>query len=260
MRLAFGIEYLGTNYRGWQKQSLCHNTVQTILERALSKVADSPVACVCAGRTDAGVHAIQQVVHIDLNVERPVTAWLFGVNAYLPKDIKIKWVKEVDDTFHARFSAKTRRYVYKIDNTPISSAIFHQHAAWEPRPLNVAAMQQAARFFLGEHDFSSLRAAECQARHPVRTVLHSEIGQEGQSIVFFVEANAFLHHMVRNMVGVLMAVGHGKYPPEAVVRILQAKNRSAAGVTAEAHGLYFVGPTYEEKYEIPALHYAPGYR
>lgn len=238
-RISLGIEYKGTAYHGWQaQQSPQLPTIQRFVEQALSFVADHPITVTCAGRTDAGVHALEQVVHFDTQVERSMHAWVFGANTHLPKDISVLWAKEVDPDFHARFSAKARMYRYVLCNQPIRPAIEKDLVAWHHKQLNLRWMQKAARHFLGEHDFSSFRGADCQAKSPVREVMAFNVLNEGGRIIFEVRANAFLHHMVRNMVGTLMEVGMGRKTPDWVKQLLEIKQRSAAGMMAPASGLY----------------------
>jgi tRNA pseudouridine38-40 synthase len=250
MRIAAGIEYLGTGYAGWQVQTHAPS-IQAEVENALGRVADHPVRLACAGRTDAGVHAIGQVVHFDSVARRDATDWVFGANAHLPETICLRWAVTVADDFHARFSARSRRYRYLIHNSRTRSALYADRAAWCTYPLDVERMQLAARSLVGEHDFSSYRASACQARSPVRQVQEISLQRQGQWIVLEIEANAFLHHMVRNIAGVLMAVGRGIQDVAWPREILEARDRRMGGVTAEPHGLYFLLARYEACHGIP---------
>lgn len=244
-RIALGVEYDGQHYHGWQAQQEV-NSVQAEVERALSTVANHPLEVVCAGRTDAGVHALEQVVHFDSDADRPMHAWMLGANALLPRDIAIKWVQTVSTEFHARFSATRRRYRYIIYNHSSRPALARQRVTWHTYSLDAGLMHQAAQVLLGEHDFSSFRAAECQANTPVRTVYEIVVLREGDSIIIEIEANAFLHHMVRNIVGVLMAIGARKAPIEWMAQVLAAKSRQSGGVTAPPDGLYLLKITYPD--------------
>ncbi|HHO67420.1 MAG TPA: tRNA pseudouridine(38-40) synthase TruA [Gammaproteobacteria bacterium] len=249
MRLACGIEYDGSGFSGWQRQP-GSRTVQGEVERALSYVADHPVELACAGRTDAGVHATAQVVHFDSDAPRSERSWLLGANANLPDDVRLLWVQPVAEDFHARFAATARRYRYVILNRPVASALERGRTTWERRPLDETRMAAGARHLLGEHDFSSFRALACQAKHPVRTVHRLDVSRSGPYLYLDVEANAFLHHMVRNIAGVLMAVGRLEEPPDWVAQVLAHRDRTRGGVTAPADGLYLVGVTYPDKFGI----------
>ncbi len=244
MKLALGVEYLGTNFHGWQLQKSGIRTVQQVVEEALSIIADEPVRVFCSGRTDAGVHAIEQIIHFETDVEREDKAWLFGGNVNLPHDVNFKWVKQVNDDFHARFNAHARQYHYKIHNTPVRSALAGAHSLWEPRELDITAMSTAAEYLLGEHDFSSFRGSLCQAKSPIKTIEFIRLTQTGDEILLNIKANAFLHHMVRNIVGTLLKVGRDEKPIEWVKEVLEAKDRKRAGATAEPQGLYFVKAFY----------------
>jgi tRNA pseudouridine38-40 synthase len=245
MKLALGVEYLGTNFHGWQLQKSGIRTVQQVVEEALSSIADQPIRVFCSGRTDAGVHAIEQVIHFETGVIREDKAWLFGGNVNLPHDVNFKWVKRVNDDFHARFNAYARQYHYKIHNTPVRSALAGAHALWEPRELDITAMSTAAEYLLGEHDFSSFRGSLCQAKSPIKTIEFIQLTQDNDEILLDIKANAFLHHMVRNIVGTLLKVGRGEKTIEWVKEVLDAKDRKRAGATAEPQGLYFVKAFYE---------------
>lgn len=249
-RIALGLEYCGSGFAGWQTQP--HgNTIQDELEAALRQIAGQPVRAHCAGRTDAGVHALMQIVHFDSAVERPISAWVRGVNAWLPDRVAVRWAAPVDDEFHARFSAFARQYRYVLFNHPVRPALAFDRVGWYHRQLNVAPMQRAAQSLLGEHDFSAFRAAECQAKTPIKSLQLAEIVRHGDYIVFDFRASAFLQHMVRNMVGALVAVGMGSRPAEWMAELLASRNRSAAPPTFSPQGLYFVGAHYAERWNLP---------
>lgn len=251
MRIALGIEYDGAGFSGWQYQEGV-DTVQRRLEQALSKVANHPLRVVCAGRTDAGVHAIGQVVHFDSDAPRSMRSWVLGANANLPKEICVLWAQAVPEEFHARFSARRRAYRYVIFNRPVRPTFLAHRVTWDYRPLAPAPMAEAAQHLLGEHDFSSFRALECQAKHPVRTLYQLDITRDGQMIYLDAEANAFLHHMVRNIAGVLIAIGAGERPPGWAKQVLEQRDRTVGGVTAPAHGLYLTRVAYPPEFGIPA--------
>lgn len=250
-RIALGVEYKGARYRGWQRQQPGVRSVQETLEDALSEVAAAPIALHCAGRTDCGVHATGQVVHFESPVSRPLKAWVMGTNANLPSDISVTWVKPVSDEFHARFSAMARRYRYVIYNDPIRPAHLAEEVTWNHRPLRVEPMREAAQVLLGTHDFTSFRAKACQAKSAIKTIHHLRLWQSGRLIVLDIRANAFLHHMVRNIAGVLMAVGCGERPVEWVGEVLAARERRLGGVTAHPYGLYLVRAEYPEHLPLP---------
>ncbi len=250
-RIALGLSYDGTPWLGWQTQS--HGrTVQDTLERALDQFIGGAVSVVCAGRTDTGVHAALQVVHLDTDVRRPEHAWVRGVNAHLPPSIAVRWACEVDDHFHARFSATSRCYVYRLLVDRVRSPLWADRAGWSFRPVSVPAMQAAARYLIGEHDFTSFRSSECQAASPVRTLHELDIRAHGRFVVMTFRANAFLHHMVRNIVGSLVYVGQGRQPPEWMGEVLAARNRSLAAPTFSPAGLYLAGIEYPG-YDLPYL-------
>lgn len=251
MRIALGIEYEGSNFRGWQSQQDGVRTVQTTLEAALSRVADRPVAVVCAGRTDAGVHGAGQVVHFDTDAVRSPHAWVMGTNSHLPADVALTWAQPVPEDFHARFSAVARRYRYLILNRRYRPALAAGRATHWYRPLDAARMHEAGQALLGEHDFSSFRAAGCQAEHPVRALYALEVRRDGDRVVLEVEANAFLHHMVRNIAGVLLAIGGGERPVGWAAEVLAQCDRRCGGVTAPADGLYFLHVQYPQRYGLP---------
>lgn len=250
MRIAVGIEYNGTHYHGWQNQ-LDGNSVQEQVERALSKVADHPVTVLCAGRTDKAVHATGQVVHFDTESIRKEHSWILGANSHLAPDIRLLWVRPVQDTFHARFSAQYREYRYIIHNTKYPSALMAHQVTWIPYVLHVEPMQEACAFFLGKQDFTSIRGAHCQAKHPIRTIQEITIRREGELIVLAIRADGFLHHMVRNIMGILLEIGCLRENPTWVQEVLAAQKRTAAGMTAPPTGLYLVRVGYPEEYNIP---------
>ena len=251
MRIALGVSYLGTAYQGWQSQPGAA-TVQDRLERALAIFADVPaVPTLCAGRTDAGVHGLNQVVHFDAPVQRPLFSWVRGVNRYLPADIAVQWAQEVPASFHARNSARTRRYAYLLLESAVRPSVEAGRVGWVFRPLELEPMQAAARHLLGEHDFSSFRAAQCQAASPVKTLHRLQIRRRGAYWRFDFEANAFLHHMIRNIMGCLIAVGQGLKPPDWMAEVLAARRREAAAPTFAPDGLYFLGPTYDAALGLP---------
>lgn len=250
MRIAIGVEYAGTDYCGWQYQSHCES-VQGFLQKAVSTIADEPIELHCAGRTDTGVHAIGQVVHFETHVDRPERAWVEGVNTHLPADIRVVWSKPMPDDFHARFSAEARQYRYVILNRRTASAVLARRVTWERLPLDENAMHQAGQFLLGEQDFSSFRAAGCQARHAVRNVQSVQVSRHHDFVFIDIQANAFLHHMVRNIAGALLAVGRGTYAPEWIQALLLKQDRTQGEVTAPASGLYFVNALYPEAFSVP---------
>ncbi|MBI3560751.1 MAG: tRNA pseudouridine(38-40) synthase TruA [Gammaproteobacteria bacterium] len=252
MRIALGIEYNGANYCGWQRQTHCVS-VQATVEKALSQIADHPLQIICAGRTDAGVHALGQVIHFETAVERDTRAWVFGANANLPADISVLWAKPVADTFHARYSALRRGYRYVILNRSVRPGLLQQRVAWDYRSLDVSRMQQAGAFLVGEHDFSSYRAQTCQAKNPVRTVSRLEVQRQHDVVIIDIEANAFLHHMVRNIAGVLMTIGAGEQPPLWAKQVLERRDRTQGGITAAPQGLYFITAYYPVEFDLPAV-------
>lgn len=250
MRYAIGIEYDGTDFLGWQR--LSHgDTLQARVESALSFVAAAPVRVTCAGRTDAGVHARCQVAHFDSDAARPPRAWQLGAMSRLPSTIALRWVQPVAAGFHARHDAVARRYRYRIVNRGFRPALDARQAAWERCPLDVEAMQQAARALIGVHDFTSFRTVSCQARSPVRELHAVAVRRVGECVELDLVANAFLHHMVRNIVGSLLPVGRGEWPPARIGAVLAARDRSLAGPTAPACGLTFIGPQYPRTAGLP---------
>lgn len=258
-KLAIGIEYNGAHYYGYQTQHSSElPTVQAEVERALSCVAGGlSIALNGAGRTDTRVHACEQVAHFDAPVQRSSEAWLYGANRYLPKDISVLWVKPVAQEFHARFSALRRRYRYVIYSDPIRPALLKEGVTWTYKPLDAARMHSAAQQLLGTHDFTSFRASECQAKSPVKTLDAISVTEFGRYIVIDVRAGGFLHHMVRNIAGTLMAVGAGEKPVAWVAQVLAAKQRSKAGVTAPAQGLYLVQVQYPKEFALPQRELGP---
>ncbi|MEM6998407.1 MAG: tRNA pseudouridine(38-40) synthase TruA [Pseudomonadota bacterium] len=250
MKIALGIEYAGCHYFGWQKQDISP-TIQEVLETALSEIANEEINVVCAGRTDTGVHALQQVVHFETTAERDYEAWLLGTNTRLPNDIAVIWALNVDDEFHARFSAESRTYQYLILNRRARPAVLNSLVTWENQKLDFHRMKQASQCLIGEHDFTSFRASACQAKSPIRTIEKFEIKQIDDWYMLTIRANAFLHHMVRNIAGVLMMIGKGKKEIDWAAEVLATKDRTAGGVTAPPHGLYLANIKYPEKYIIP---------
>ena len=251
MRIALGIEYDGTGLYGWQRQA-DGRTGQACVEAALSEVADHEVKVVCAGPTDTGVHATGQVIHFDSSAERAMKGWIRGTNAHLPPDVRVQWSRPMDESFHARFTATRRYYRYIIHNDPVRSALLRNRVAWEYQYLDDSGMASAARYLLGEHDFTSFRAVACQAHSPVRTIHHLELKRTGNCIYLDIKANAFLHYMVRCIAGVLIAVGRGEQAPGWVEELLAAKDRHLSGMNASPAGLYLVAVSYPEKFELPS--------
>ena len=275
MRIALGLEYDGSGFCGWQSQvgratvvgppqdscaaplgggaqrrGLVKGAVQDAVESALSIVADAPIRVVCAGRTDAGVHALAQVVHFDTEAVRPDTAWVRGVNAHLPASVAVRWAQPVSSEFHARFSARGRRYRYVLLNRAERPGLMARRVGWFHRPLDVDLMREAAGLLLGAHDFSAFRSVECQAKSPVKTLRRADLARHGDMLVFDFEASAFLHHMVRNLVGTLVYVGKGAHPPTWVGELLAGRDRARAAPTFEACGLYFTGVDYDPVWQL----------
>jgi tRNA pseudouridine38-40 synthase len=249
MRLVCAVEYDGSGFSGWQRQAHARS-VQADLEEALSRVADHRVQTACAGRTDAGVHATWQIVHFDSEARRSERSWILGVNSNLPDDLRLLSIQPVAGEFHARFSAWARRYRYVILTRAVRSALLRQRVVWTHQPLDEVLMAEGAAHLLGEHDFSSFRALACQAKSPRRTIHRLEVRRSGDYLYLDVEANGFLHHMVRNIAGVLMAVGRGERGPEWVAQVLEQRDRSRGGVTAPPTGLYLVGVRYPPEFGI----------
>jgi len=256
IRLALGIEYDGSRFLGWQTQP-GGGTVQDALESALSGIADAPVTVTCAGRTDRGVHARAQVVHFDTAAVRPDSAWVRGVNALLPEAVAVLWARAVPGDFHARYAAVARSYRYVLINRPVRPALAARHAGWVHAPLEVEAMRAAAAGLLGEHDFSAFRSAECQAKSPVRTLHSIAIERTGERVDFMLRANAWLQHMVRNIVGTLVYVGAGKHPPQWARKVLESRDRALAAPTFAAEGLYLEAVEYDARWGIPAPNAQP---
>ena len=251
MKIAFGLEYCGAAYSGWQRQK--HTTsVQAHVESALSSVADHEVHVQCAGRTDAGVHALQQVAHFETGAQRDMRSWMLGGNVNLPPDISMLWAQQVDDDFHARFSAISRAYCYIILNRTARPGLLQRRVTWECRQLDEGLMHKAAVCLIGEHDFTSYRSIDCQSGSPLRNIKRLEVRRQDDFIIMEVEANAFLHHMVRNIAGVLMAIGRGEAPPDWSQQVLEARDRTQGGITAPAEGLYLTHVAYPQKYGMPA--------
>ena len=250
MRIALGIEYEGTDFCGWQR--LSHGpSIQTAVEQALSFVADEPIEVTCAGRTDSGVHALCQVVHFDTQAQRSERGWMLGVNSRLPASVALRWAKPVPDKFHARFSAQARRYRYVILNRPMRPALDARFVTWERMPLDADTMREAANALLGENDFSAFRSAQCQANTAMRNMQEIDVRRHGDRIEIQIQANAFLHHMVRNIIGSLLPVGRGERPREWIAELLDGKDRTAAGPTAAASGLTFLKPLYAHGFGLP---------
>jgi len=250
MRIALGIEYDGAPFYGFQTQKQ-EPTVQSSLEAAISQVANHPVKVFCAGRTDTGVSAACQVVHFDSSASRTERQWTLGINTHLHKGVVVLWAKQVSDDFHARFAATSRSYVYQILNRRVRPAINRHHLTWILHPLDHEAMHEAAQLLLGQHDFNAFRSSNCQAKNPVRTMHVANVSQQGEHITFEFKANAFLHHMIRNIVGTLIKVGRGQKPISWVKEVLESKDRKQAGVTAPPNGLTFVDVQYPEEFGLP---------
>ena len=251
MRYALGIEYDGSEFLGWQRHGN-GPTVQVEVEKALAFVAHEAIAVLCSGRTDSGVHAACQVVHFESDVVRTTRAWVLGTNTRLPSGIRLLWCQQVKNEFHARYSARARQYRYRIINRAIPPAMQRQFLSWERLPLDADAMQRAAQALLGEHDFSAFRTAQCQAKHPNRHMQKISVRRDGDQVLVDVQANAFLHHMVRNIVGSLILIGRGLKPERWLGELLVGKDRTVAGPTAPAEGLVFLGPKYPPEWGLPA--------
>ena len=250
-RIALGVEYEGTNYFGFQKQKSTKQTVQGSLEESISRVADHKVKTFCSGRTDAGVHAFMQVIHFDTNAIRSSIEWSRGINSNLPKDIRVLWAKEIDESFHARFSATKRSYIYNILNDPTPSALWADRSLFIPIRLDIQSMKKASKYLIGEHDFSSFRGSGCQSKTPIRNIQAIKISRKDDFVTLEFTANAFLLHMVRIIVGTLIMVGKKEIKPKEVDKILKQKNRKIAGKTVNSSGLFFLGPRYPKKYKVP---------
>ena len=255
MRMALGLSYNGQAYDGWQSQP-SGRTVQDHLEAALTEFAQTPVHTLCAGRTDARVHGLMQVVHFDTEVQRDPFSWVRGTNAFLAADIAVQWAQAMPDAFHARASAVARRYVYVLLESPVRPSVEAGRVGWVFRPLDLQAMQAAAQHLLGEHDFTSFRASACQALSPVKTLRRLHMARHSTRAGsaywrFEFEANAFLHHMIRNIMGSLLQVGQGLQPPAWMAQVLSARDRDAAAPTFSPDGLYFLGPVYDAHWNLP---------
>ncbi len=250
MRIALGVSYNGRAYQGWQSQS-SGQTVQDQLEKALSKLAAHPISTLCSGRTDAGVHALMQVAHFDTSAVRREISWVRGTNALLPRDISVEWAREVTAAFHCRANALSRRYAYVLYQSPVRPSIDHGRVGWVMAPLDLEYMRAGAQHLIGDHDYSSFRASQCQALSPVKQMRSITITQRGPYFRFEFEANAFLHHMIRNIMGCLIAVGTGKQPPDWVREVLLARERRCAAPTFSPDGLYFLGPRYDPQWGLP---------
>ena len=258
IKVAAIVEYHGAHFHGWQRQK--HHpepTIQAALEDALSKIANESISVVCAGRTDAGVHASTQVIHFETTAQRKPHNWVRGTNTQLPIGIAVRWVGEVDKDFHARFSATARRYRYLIYNKPVKQGLMHDQFTWIRNPLDEQLMDDAAKSLLGENDFTSFRAKDCQSHTPFRNIHQISVKRFGDIVMIEVQANAFLYHMIRNIAGVLIPIGMGKKPVSWTADLLKIKDRSKAGVTAHSDGLYFVGVDYPEKFGIPSEPWGP---
>lgn len=250
-KVALGIEYDGSEYYGFQKQKSTEQTIQGNLENSISKVANHSIKTFCSGRTDAGVHAFMQVVHFDTESRRSTREWVRGINSYLPHDIKVLWSKELDETFHARYSATHRSYLYRILNNQTPSALWSKRSLFVPQKLDIRAMRAASKYLIGEHDFSSFRGSGCQSNSPVRSIEDIKITKKNNFITFELRANAFLLHMVRIIIGTLLMVGKREIKPVEMKNILNEKDRRIAGKTVSSSGLYFLGPKYPAKYHLP---------
>jgi len=252
MRIALGLEYDGSGFYGWQSQP-DGRTVQDVLQTALSQIAGEPIIVIAAGRTDTGVHAMEQVIHFDTQATRPLTAWVRGANALLPHAVSVLWAHAVDDEFHARFSAQARSYRYYLFCRPVRSALQYGKVGWFHQSLDVEKMRVAAQYLLGEHDFSSFRASECQANSPVKNISSISIEQQDGLICLDLTANGFLHHMVRNIVGCLVYIGKGKHPPQWMQQVLAGCDRSQAAPTFAPDGLYLRLISYDKKWGLPQI-------
>jgi len=251
VRIALGVEYDGSRFHGWQTQQEGVRTVQEVLEQSLSRVADHRVSVTCAGRTDTGVHASEQVVHFDTTARRATHGWIMGSNVNLPDDVAVLWATEVPDDFHARFSAVRRTYRYWILNRLSRPALFAHRVTWIHRPLDASLMHRAGQVLVGRHDFTSYRTVHCQAKSPVRTLHHLRVERQEDLICLEVSADGFLHHMVRNIAGVLIAIGAGEQPENWAAEVLEHRDRTLGGVTAPPHGLYFHHVDYPDEFDLP---------
>ncbi|MBF0470406.1 MAG: tRNA pseudouridine(38-40) synthase TruA [Gammaproteobacteria bacterium] len=252
MRIAFGVEYDGGGYSGWQLQKGGETTVQGVVEEAISRVAAHPVRISCAGRTDTGVHATGQVIHFETDAQRSDRAWVYGTNTHLPKGVVVTWAKGVDDAFHARFSALRRRYSYIIYQREVRPTFLAGRVTWSHRVLDLEAMRTGAKYLLGRHDFTTFRAVACQAKSPVREIFQLQLHHHGPYLILEVEADGFLHHMVRNIAGVLMKIGRGEREGDWCQQILLQRDRRVGGATAPPAGLYLTRVEYPGEFQIPA--------
>ena len=255
-RVALCLSYDGSRYHGWQHQEEV-NSVQQTVEHALSRVANHPISVVCAGRTDSGVHATSQVVHFDTEAERTIRSWVFGANSNLPSDVSVLWAQETSSDFHARFSATARTYRYLICNQPVRPGVFQKAVGWHYKSLDENRMEAATQYLLGEHDFSAFRGSGCQANHAVRTIHELTVKRQGAMIIVEVRANAFLLHMVRNIVGVLLEIGEGEKEPVWAEQVLHSGDRRKASVTSMPNGLYLVDVDYPPRFKLPKLPKGP---
>jgi tRNA pseudouridine38-40 synthase len=253
LRIALGVEYDGSEYFGFQKQKTTNQTIQGLLEASASKVADHKVKTFCSGRTDAGVHAFMQVIHFDTDSIRSSREWLRGINSYLPSDIRVIWSKEMDESFHARFSATRRSYLYNIFNNQTPSALWSDRSLFVTQQLDIRSMRAASKYLIGEHDFTSFRGSGCQSKTSLRNIDNIEISKKDRFIRVELSANAFLLHMVRIIIGTLLMVGKKEIKPKEVENILKQKDRRLAGKTVSSSGLFFLGPEYPQKYNIPGF-------
>ena len=253
LRIALGVEYDGSEYFGFQKQKTTNQTIQGLLEASASKVADHKVKTFCSGRTDAGVHAFMQVIHFDTDAIRSSREWLRGINSYLPSDIRVIWSKEMDESFHARFSATRRAYLYNIFNNQTPSALWSDRSLFVTQQLDIRSMRAASKYLIGEHDFTSFRGSGCQSKTSLRNIDNIEISKKDRFIRVELSANAFLLHMVRIIIGTLLMVGKKEIKPKEVENILKQQDRRLAGKTVSSSGLFFLGPKYPQKYKIPSF-------
>ena len=253
LRIALGVEYDGSEYFGFQKQKTTNQTIQGLLETSASKVADHKVKTFCSGRTDAGVHAFMQVIHFDTDALRSSREWLRGINSYLPSDIRVIWSKEMDESFHARFSATRRSYLYNIFNNQTPSALWSDRSLFVTQQLDIRSMRAASKYLIGEHDFTSFRGSGCQSKTSLRNIDNIEISKKDRFIRVELSANAFLLHMVRIIIGTLLMVGKKEIKPKEVENILKQQDRRLAGKTVSSSGLFFLGPEYPQKYKIPSF-------
>ena len=253
LRIALGVEYDGSEYFGFQKQKTTNQTIQGLLETSASKVADHKVKTFCSGRTDAGVHAFMQVIHFDTDAIRSSREWLRGINSYLPSDIRVIWSKEMDESFHARFSATRRSYLYNIFNNQTPSALWSDRSLFVTQQLDIRSMRAASKYLIGEHDFTSFRGSGCQSKTSLRNIDNIEISKKDRFIRVELSANAFLLHMVRIIIGTLLMVGKKEIKPKEVENILKQQDRRLAGKTFSSSGLFFLGPEYPQKYKIPGF-------